>query len=645
MTQSELLTTARLSLAKGARRGAAKADHLLMRSPSGTRRLVLTPAQAAILGDCFSKPATVPGTLVTLLGEHRCPPLDEFYELVLQAHECGLLVAEGEAACPTRAVRWRVRLPSRGAGRAAGLVLLAGVIAVLIPAWVAPAGWQDWALGWLAACAALSLGEAFGACALASPPCEVRGAGLEWRTLLPHFRVDAREASMDGRARSGSVALLRAAPVAAAAALAAWRGPALLAPLVAAVLYALAPWRGTAARQWLDARSAAPRLTVRSGFLFGPRSRDAWQQFRAWRRDLGRGVVAYWILWAALAGGACVRLYPRISGATEGALGSSGRLHPLLGEALYALLAAVAACLVLLVRALVGHWVIRRRLARPLRTDAEDAALAAALKGEPAAILRQVPLFRGLGEDDILALAVTVRLLQVAGGKDVFAEDEPADAFYILIEGAVEVVKRRPSPSSKSDVIGRLGPGDAFGEIALLDGTLRTATVRAAQPCQLLRLMKAGFDRLVVTRVGAGRVRELLQNTAFLGRLVFMAGWSFDELFRYAQKCGTARLEAGAKVLTQGAANNWFYLIYDGAFEARDGQKVLRRMQPGDYFGEISLLEHGEATADVVAVEESRCLTMTRADFLQFFAKDFRIGLRMEELAARRLGSALFLSR
>ncbi len=266
-------------------------------------------------------------------------------------------------------------------------------------------------------------------------------------------------------------------------------------------------------------------------------------------------------------------------------------------------------------------------MARPLRRDSARGAAAEALKGEPASILRQVALFQDLSEEDMTSLAVTVRLLQVAAGKDVFREDDPADAFYVILEGELEVIKRRPRPSTRSDTIGRLGPGDAFGEIALLDGTSRTATVRAAVPCQLLRLMKEDFDRLVVGSVGAARVRELLQNTAFLGRLVFLAGWSFGDLFRYAQKCGTVRFDAGFKVLTKGAMNNWFYLIFDGAFEARDGKKVLRRMQPGDYFGEISLLEHGEATADVYAVEESRCLTMTRTDFQQFFARDYRIGL------------------
>lgn len=78
------------------------------------------------------------------------------------------------------------------------------------------------------------------------------------------------------------------------------------------------------------------------------------------------------------------------------------------------------------------------------------------------------------------------------------------------------------------------------------------------------------------------------------------------------------------------------------ALEVRSGDHVLRRMRPGDYFGEISLLENGFVTADVVAVEEGRCLILDRADFLEFFARDYRIGLHIEALAEERLGGGLF---
>jgi CRP-like cAMP-binding protein len=145
--------------------------------------------------------------------------------------------------------------------------------------------------------------------------------------------------------------------------------------------------------------------------------------------------------------------------------------------------------------------------------------------------------------------------------------------------------------------------------------------------------------------MGGEHVRELLQSAAFLGRLTILGGWPFDDLLRHAQRCRSQLFSAGTQVLREGEPNIWFYLVFDGAFEVRERNKSLRRLHPGDYFGEISLLEHGAATANVIAMEESRCLVMSRADFLAFFARDYRIGLRIEALANERRGERILRSR
>jgi CRP-like cAMP-binding protein len=643
MNQAELLTSARFTLSGTARRGTPRHDRVLMRSAGGRRRLVLTPEQAAILSDCFSEPSTVPGALVRLLGEHACPPLGEFYELILQAHAAGLLVPNGEREDRSLARRWRVRVPLRTAGWLGQALIITGAVALLIPRWVAPGGWSDWVAGWLAGCVLLSLGEAAAACALAGERSELRAPGVRWPTLLPHFSVDSEEASMDGPDRQAVVAALRAAPVFAGAALVAWRWQEMLAPVLCAVLYVLAPWGGSAALQWVAARRATAIFSVRAGFIFEQRRDDAWEKFREWKRGLTRGFVLHWAAWTLLVALVGVRLFPGATQRIQALLGQAGPLHPLGDAILYTLVAGFVVGCICLAKAFVAHLWIRRKLAQPLRKDSARGPRALApLTGDPLSILRQVVLFREMAEADLAELVASMRVVQIGRNQDVFREDDPADAFYVVMEGEVEVAKRRPSPSRRVETIGWLGPGSGFGEIALLDGTVRTATVRATRDSRLLRLEKAEFDSLVVKRVGAARVRELLQHVAFLGRLVFLAGWPFDELLRYAQQCSTVRFDAGAAALTKGAPNNWFFLIFDGAFEARNGGRVLRRMQPGDYFGEISLLEGGEATADVVAIEESRCLTMARSDFLRLFASDSRIGMRMESLAARRLGTESF---
>ena len=110
-------------------------------------------------------------------------------------------------------------------------------------------------------------------------------------------------------------------------------------------------------------------------------------------------------------------------------------------------------------------------------------------------------------------------------------------------------------------------------------------------------------------------------------------------MLRFARRCESVRYQAGNRVVRKDEPNSRFFLIYDGTFELRTGAGVLRRLEAGDYFGEISLLNDSLANADVIAIEESRCLAMGRDDFLEFFARDFRVGLRMGALAVKH-GSA-----
>lgn len=640
MTQADLLTTARLKLCDGVRRSVPRPDCVLFRSPAGSHRLVLTPAQASILAGCFSTPATVPEALVHLLVEQTCPPLAEYYELVLQANVAGVLISGEEATEPIQAHPFPIRLPPRAAGFLAGVLACIGTVALIAMRWSPPGGWVSWLLGWLAACLLLSVGEALAACSLTGEASEVRRLALRWRSLFPHFEVDSEEAAMDGRPLERQVALLRTAPVILGAGFAAWSLPNLLAPILAGVFFVLGPWRGTAANQWICARFASPRFSVQTGFLFNPRREDLWARFDAWRKGLSRAVVLHCLSWIVLLALALVRLFPEGIFGMASQLGLPGRMHSLLLTALYGVAASLGVAAFGLGRAYLSHWRLSRRQIQPLREDwTHSTTDTSPLAGDPLTILRQVALLRDIGDEALTAIGRVIHPVNFGKGAVVFSEDDPADAFYVVLAGEVAVLKRMPEPSERLDTIGRLGPSKCFGEIALLEGSVRTATIRTTCPSTVLKLEKADFDRLLVNQVGARRVREVLQHAEFLGRLVFLAGWSFEDLVRYAQQCGTIRFSPGAEVLVRGRPNNFFYLIFDGAFEARDGARVLRRMGPGDYFGEISLLEGNVATADVFAIEESRCLTMIRSDFLQFFARDFRIGIRMTSVAAQRLAT------
>ena len=408
MTQSELLASTRLRFAATVRQSTAQRNRVLLRAAGGTTRLVLTPAQAAILAERFAQPATVPEALARLLGAHDCPPLDEYYELVLQAHAAGVLVTDLVPADHTLARRWPLRVPVRAAGLLAQIALAASAVLMSIPAWQAPTGWIDWVTGWLLACALLCAGEALAACALVGGGCEVRDPHWRWWTPLPHLRFDSTEAAMGGRRCELAVAALRALPVAVGAAVIAWQHPGWLAPVFAGVFYVLAPWSGTAAAQWLEARYGEHRFSVGAGFMFEPRRRDSWVQWRAWWESLTPAAVVHWPVWVILTGTVFARLLPGPAATLLAWFGPAGHLNVLINVGIYSLVAAVAVGGFALIRAAFVHWRLRRTLKRPLRADGSRGAAGVALPDDPAEALRLMALFQGLPAEDLAALAAAL---------------------------------------------------------------------------------------------------------------------------------------------------------------------------------------------------------------------------------------------
>ncbi len=104
--------------------------------------------------------------------------------------------------------------------------------------------------------------------------------------------------------------------------------------------------------------------------------------------------------------------------------------------------------------------------------------------------LRRVPLFDDLDETELQQLAGAMHELTYDAGAPVTIEGATGDAFFVLESGAAEVVV-------DGDVRRTLGPGDHFGEIALMQGAGRTATVRAASDLRCLALSPTDFREVV----------------------------------------------------------------------------------------------------------------------------------------------------
>ena len=105
-------------------------------------------------------------------------------------------------------------------------------------------------------------------------------------------------------------------------------------------------------------------------------------------------------------------------------------------------------------------------------------------------VLYEVPLFAGMTDRSLQRIADLAREISYDQGTVIVREGEPGDFFVVILSGGATVDQAGRTFKS-------LGAGDFLGEIALIDGGVRTATVTATEPIAALVIDRPGFQRLM----------------------------------------------------------------------------------------------------------------------------------------------------
>jgi CRP/FNR family transcriptional regulator, cyclic AMP receptor protein len=106
-------------------------------------------------------------------------------------------------------------------------------------------------------------------------------------------------------------------------------------------------------------------------------------------------------------------------------------------------------------------------------------------------LLARVPLFTGFAPRDLDALVPSARPVTVAARHEVFHKGDAGSQLYVVIDGRLKALTT--SPEGDEVVFNVMGPGEVFGEVALLSESPRSATVRAIERCELLVLDRRDF--------------------------------------------------------------------------------------------------------------------------------------------------------
>jgi len=238
-------------------------------------------------------------------------------------------------------------------------------------------------------------------------------------------------------------------------------------------------------------------------------------------------------------------------------------------------------------------------------------------EAQPRSELPTIPLFSDLPHDAFIALFERCPLRRFEQGEYIIEQGSRGDAFYVICAGRVRVTRWVGEAEQE---LAKLPEGAFFGEMALLSGSPRSASVVAdAEDTQVLEIsapVLAGLSRSYpqVARALRRFCRQRMLSDVMNTSALFQA---FNRKDRRAlvEKFLARDARRGDAIIQEGVRADGLYVVLSGEVEVRKAGQVLANLKEGELFGEMSLLNKAPATATVSATRRTSLLRLPREDF------------------------------
>uniref|UniRef100_A0A672YMY8 cAMP-dependent protein kinase type I-alpha regulatory subunit n=1 Tax=Sphaeramia orbicularis TaxID=375764 RepID=A0A672YMY8_9TELE len=195
-------------------------------------------------------------------------------------------------------------------------------------------------------------------------------------------------------------------------------------------------------------------------------------------------------------------------------------------------------------------------------------------------------------------------------GETVIQQGDEGDNFYVIDQGEMDVYVN-------SEWVTSIGEGGSFGELALIYGTPRAATVRSRTNVKLWGIDRDSYRRILM----GSTLRKRKMYEEFLSKVSILESLDKWERLTVADALETVQFEDGQKIVVQGEPGDEFFIILEGTAavlqrrsEAEEFVEV-GQLGPSDYFGEIALLMNRPRAATVVSRGPLKCVKLDRPRF------------------------------
>jgi CRP-like cAMP-binding protein len=640
MDYNLILTAQTLVMAPYVRESVPINGMLVVKNIPAKTYLHVTTEQWVLLQQ-FRQPRTVPAVLGYALEERLCLPLDEFFELILKAVRANILMQPQAMAPEVKSTGWRGTVRAETIARPLLLLFFVGLVMTLGFRPELPKDYLDVLAGLGVLCAALSIGSCIVGCIIRGSSGEVYHPRWEWLAFPPHFRVDKSDAIMLPARAQQAVTMARPAMLATATGLIAWHRPewnllpliglaAILRPILGGRIASL--FRLGRGRHLSDAEHA---------FIFPPNLRP-----RARWRLLGRTLshpdtwvkLVYGIIWTLAViclAGRLVETPPWTiafwkTNGVRVAVGAGGSLAILLTG-------FVAWEIFQFVHSRARH---RRQALRLWERRWFGAHKVPLDEKERIQLASNSPLLRTL---PLAERHTLVQAMQPVHHRSRHWCPEfsgtPTHA-ALIVSGTMGLY--RELPSGRPTRVQVLSEGDFIGLQDLADPEHPAYRVRTLTPVTLLMIDRATLDQALLQRTSRATLTNLVLKLPFLRRIPLCRNWHPQAVERFAHLSSITDCAPNGVIVTEGDLNHHFFVIFEQDAIVTRNKKRLGVIRAGEFFGEIGLLQNSSAMAGIVARHGTRCLSISRPDFLRFVTHNHLVALELERVSSKRLGRAIF---
>ena len=214
-----------------------------------------------------------------------------------------------------------------------------------------------------------------------------------------------------------------------------------------------------------------------------------------------------------------------------------------------------------------------------------------------------------LNQDQLVEVTRRVKPHKFPAGAAIIRQGEVGDKFYILLDGEADVFIDAPGGTEMH--VNRLRQGQYFGEMALLGGGVRTATVKASEdgPVSVVALDSKAFGALIEdSRTLREELNDLIEKRNLYNQLQSFSLLDQAALGEMLKTRKAVAYPSGHDVIKQGDMGDTFYLLAEGKVDIlirdEDGREMqINRLAKGSFFGEMALMGDRRRTATVRVAE------------------------------------------